>query len=75
MNKIVIVGVLLAAALAMVGCEKAENAGRKVARKAGSVVGKGTTEFFSGVGEGIRQARRLDEPAHRPLPRRGRTVI
>ena len=54
MNKMVTVGVVLAAALAMVGCEKVENAGRKAARKAGSVVGKGTTEFFSGVGEGIK---------------------
>ena len=54
MNKLVAVGVVLAAALAMVGCEKVENAGRKVAHKAGSVVGKGTTEFFSGVGEGIK---------------------
>lgn len=54
MNKMVTVGVVLAAALTLVGCEKVENAGRKAARKAGSVVGKGTTEFFSGVGEGIR---------------------
>ena len=54
MSKIVTVGVVLAAALTLVGCEKVESAGRKAARKAGSVVGKGTTEFFSGVGEGIR---------------------
>ncbi len=54
MNKLVSVGVVLAVALAMVGCEKVENAGRQAARKAGSVVGKGTTEFFSGVGEGIK---------------------
>ena len=53
MNKLVSVGVVLAAALAMVGCEKVENAGRKAAHKAGSVVGKGTAEFFSGAGEGI----------------------
>ena len=45
---------VLAATLVMSGCEKVENAGRKAARKAGSVVGKGTTEFFSGVGEGIK---------------------
>ena len=32
MNKIVTVGVVLAVALAMVGCEKVENAGRKAAR-------------------------------------------
>ena len=31
MNKLVAVGVVLAAALAMVGCEKVENAGRKAA--------------------------------------------
>ncbi len=54
MNKMIAVGVLLAAGLAMVGCEKVENAGRKAARKAGSLVGKGSTEFFSGVGEGIK---------------------
>ena len=54
MNKLVTVGVLFAVALTMVGCEKVENAGRKAARKAGSVVGKGTTEFFSGVGDGIK---------------------
>ena len=54
MSKLVTVGVLLAVALAMAGCDKFENAGRKAARKAGSVVGKGTTEFFSGVGDGIK---------------------
>ena len=54
MSKLVTVGVLLAVALAMAGCDKVENAGRKAARKAGSVVGKGTTEFFSGVGDGIK---------------------
>ena len=54
MSKLLTVGVLLAVALAMVGCDKVENAGRKAARKAGSVVGKGTTEFFSGVGDGIK---------------------
>ena len=52
MSKIVTVGVVLAAALTLVGCEKVEDAGRKVARKTGSVVGKGATEFFSGVGDG-----------------------
>mgnify|MGYP003450518291 CR=1 FL=1 len=54
MSKIVTVGVVLAAALTLVGCEKVEDAGRKAARKAGSVVGKGATEFFSGVGEGVK---------------------
>ena len=46
--------VVVATALALVGCDKVENAGRKVARKAGSAVGKGTAEFFSGAGEGIK---------------------
>ena len=54
MNKIVTVGIVLAVTLAMAGCEKVEKAGRKAARKAGSLVGKGSTEFFSGVGEGIK---------------------
>ena len=35
------------------GCDKAEDVGRKVARKSGDLVGKGATEFFSGVGEGV----------------------
>ena len=35
------------------GCDKAEDMGRKVARKSGDLVGKGATEFFSGVGEGV----------------------
>ncbi|MCR5413218.1 MAG: nitroreductase family protein [Kiritimatiellae bacterium] len=35
------------------GCEKAEEAGRSVARKAGDLVGKGAAEFASGVGEGV----------------------
>ena len=63
MNKLVSVGVVLAAALAMVGCEMAENAGRKAARKAGSLVGRGSTEFFSGVGEGIRTVSDGNVPA------------
>ena len=54
MKKMIVIGVVLAAALAMVGCEKVENVGRKAARKAGSVVGKGTAEFFSGAGEGVK---------------------
>ena len=40
-------------AAVVVGCDKAEDAGRKVIRKGGDLVGKGATEFFSGVGEGI----------------------
>ena len=54
MNRIIAVGVVLTAALAMVGCDKAENLGRRAVRKAGSAVGKGTAEFFSGAGEGVR---------------------
>ena len=47
--------ILLAAALcALVGCEKAENTARSVARKTGDLVGKGAGEFFSGVGDGVR---------------------
>ena len=41
-------------AVAFLGCEKSENAGRTALRKMGNVVGKGTTEFFSGVGEGVK---------------------
>ena len=51
MRKLILVGM---AALAMVGCDKVENAGRKAARKTGEAVGKGATEFFSGVGEGVK---------------------
>ena len=47
-------GVVAIVAAALLGCEKAENAGRTVLRKTGNVVGKGTTEFFSGVGEGVK---------------------
>ena len=35
------------------GCDKAENMGRKAIHKSGDLVGKGATEFFSGVGEGV----------------------
>jgi len=35
------------------GCDKAEDVGRKVMHKSGDLVGKGATEFFSGVGEGV----------------------
>ena len=52
MNRILTIVVL--AALLGVGCEKAENAGRAVARKTGELVGKGATEFFSGVGDGVK---------------------
>ena len=52
MKKTLLIVVL--AALVGVGCEKAEDAGRAVAHKTGELVGKGTTEFFSGVGEGIK---------------------
>lgn len=46
---------LLAVVLcALVGCEKAEDAARSVARKTGDLVGKGAGEFFSGVGDGVR---------------------
>lgn len=54
MNRLLVFGMMLAAMLAMAGCEKVENAGLKAARKTGSLVGKGSTEFFGGVGEGIR---------------------
>ena len=40
-------------AVAISGCDRAENIGRKVAHKSGDLVGKGATEFFAGVGEGI----------------------
>ena len=40
-------------AVAISGCDKAEDMGRKVAHKSGDLVGKGATEFFSGVGEGV----------------------
>lgn len=47
--------ILLAVALcSLVGCEKAENTARSVARKTGDLVGKGAGEFFSGVGDGVR---------------------
>ena len=35
------------------GCDKAEDVGLKVMHKSGDLVGKGATEFFSGVGEGV----------------------
>ena len=53
-DKVQIVLSVLLAGIAFFGCEKAENAGRTVLRKTGNVVGKGTTEFFSGVGEGVK---------------------
>ncbi len=37
----------------MAGCDKLEKTGRSATRKAGEIVGKGSAEFFSGVGEGI----------------------
>ena len=40
-------------AVAISGCDKAEDVGRKVMHKSGDLVGKGATEFFSGVGEGV----------------------
>ena len=40
-------------AVAISGCDRAENIGRKVVRKSGDLVGKGATEFFTGVGEGV----------------------
>ena len=52
--KVQIVLTMLLAGIAFAGCEKAENAGRTVLRKTGTVVGKGATEFFSGVGEGVK---------------------
>ena len=52
MNRIISIVVL--AALLGAGCEKAEDAGRAVAHKTGALVGKGATEFFSGVGEGVK---------------------
>ena len=50
-----LLGFVLVAGLtvAIDGCDKAEDMGRKVARKSGDLVGKGATEFFSGVGEGV----------------------
>ena len=50
-----LLGFVLVAGLAVAisGCDRAENIGRKVARRSGDLVGKGATEFFSGVGEGI----------------------
>lgn len=40
------------------GCDKAENMGRKAIHKSGDLVGKGATEFFSGVGEGVDAVKR-----------------
>ncbi len=51
---VALVGIVLACACALVGCDKAENLGRRAVHKAGSVVGKGSAEFLSGAGEGIR---------------------
>ena len=45
---------LFVALCSLVGCEKAENTARSVARKTGDLVGKGAGEFFSGVGDGVR---------------------
>lgn len=42
------------------GCDKAEDMGRKVARKSGDIVGKGAAEFFSGVGEGMDAVKRAE---------------
>ena len=50
MNKLVFAVALAALA---VGCDKVEDVGRRAAHKAGNAVGKGATEFFSGVGEGV----------------------
>ena len=52
MNRIISIVVL--AALLGVGCEKAEDAGRAVAHKTGALVGKGATEFFGGVCDGVK---------------------
>lgn len=38
----------------LAGCDKAENTARSAVRKTGNLVGKGATEFFSGVGDGVR---------------------
>lgn len=47
--------ILTAASLVMLcGCEKAESTARKAAHKVGDLVGKGATEFFGGVGEGVK---------------------
>lgn len=45
---------LLVAAFALAGCEKAEDVGRSVVHKTGKIVGQGATEFLSGVGEGVK---------------------
>ena len=52
MNRIISIVVL--AALLGAGCEKAEDAGRAVAHKTGVLVGKGATEFFGGVCDGVK---------------------
>ena len=44
----------MVAVLAFAGCGRLEKTGRNVVRKTGELAGKGATEFFSGVGEGIR---------------------
>ena len=46
--------VVAAVCVALSGCDRAENLGRKAAHKTGEVVGKGATEFFNGVGEGVK---------------------
>ena len=46
--------IFMAAVLAFAGCGRLEKTGRNVVRKTGELAGKGATEFFSGVGEGIR---------------------
>ncbi len=52
---VVLIGIVLACALVTLGgCDRAENLGLRAVRKAGSVVGKGSAEFFSGAGEGIK---------------------
>ncbi len=60
MKKIVYAAVAAVALLA--GCEKAEEAGRAVARKTGDLVGKGAAEFACGVGEGVKNVTDGDLP-------------
>ena len=53
-TKLLFCFVLVAGLMVLVdGCDKAEDVGRKVMHKSGDLVGKGATEFFSGVGEGV----------------------
>ena len=57
MNSVNLMMMAVAAAVVLVGCSKVEKAGRSVARKGGEALGKGATEFFTGVDEGIREVR------------------